>query len=273
MGVSGKRADPRPQTLAQRAGVPGSGARIARPALGSPPPWRKTPGPPRPQRCGLGPAARPPALPAGHGRGPHSSRGSELTVSPGTAPHSSRVNPKPVLQSIHLSPDLWPPVPLPVPIPRSVALHPVETIKDPAPRMRTGRHVSPELAVARVPAAGGRDGFVLGGGDGSVGGGGCGLRTAELALGAGSRRGRRGTCLDPLAGRGSGAPRSLSRLACATRALGIGGPRGPRLWVREPGLPPPRQMRFSCCAPWPFLKSPQSRCPQGGGPAAPCCWR
>lgn len=110
-------------------------------------------------------------------------------MSPGTAPHSSRVNPKPVLRSIHLSPDLQPPVPLPVPIPRSVALHPVETIKDPAPRMRTGRHVSPELAVARVPAAGG--------GDGSVGGGGCGLRTAELALGAGSRRGRRRTCLAP----------------------------------------------------------------------------
>lgn len=139
-----------------------------------------------------------------------------------------------------------------------------------------GNHQGPrpqnENRQTRFPRTRRSEGAGSGGRDGSVGGG-CGPRTAELALGAGSRRGRRGTCLDPLAGRGSGAPRGLSRLACATRALGIGGPRGPRLWVREPGLPPPRQMRFSCCAPWPFLKSPQSRCPQGGGPAAHCCWR
>lgn len=141
------------------------------------------------------------------------------------------------------------------------------------PRMRTGRHVSPELAVARVPAAGGGTASCWAEGTARWGAAAAGPGRQSWPWARGPVGGVEEPVWPPLAGRGSGAPRSLSRLACATRALGIGGPRGPRLWVREPGLPPPRQMRFSCCAPWPFLKSPQSRCPQGGGPAAHCCWR
>lgn len=67
----------------------------------------------------------------------------------------------------------------------------------PRPQNENRQMCFPRTRRSEGAGSGGRDGFVLGGGDGSVAGGGCGLRTAELALGAGSRRGRRGTCLAP----------------------------------------------------------------------------